>query len=272
MLNRKERTELLLESLDLVPVEIRADWEEYITRIVADVWERPALDDRQRSIITVAGVAALRSPRLLRTEVMQARHSGLSRLTLCEIVMHLAGYLGLAVATDAMMVLRDVFDSEGESEEEVPSGHVFPPVEGRQDRARDTLTWLQPAQVDVIMSHSPQYPMEGGRDRPPLRPDQGWLGWIGDTAFGDFWPRPRLSFEERERVTTAGLIVLGRRYELRGHLQTNFSCGFTPEEVAEGIIQLGPYVGFPTVVDVMLLAREVQAEMSEGASVASGEG
>ncbi len=49
--------------------------------------------------------------------------------------------------------------------------------------------------------------------------------------------------------------------ELRGHFEANFSFGFSREEVAEGILQLGPYVGFPTVVDMMLLAREVQDEM-----------
>jgi 4-carboxymuconolactone decarboxylase len=260
-----ERLRVLLASAALVPDEIRADWEEYVTRIVADVWERPVLDERQRSIITVAGIAALRSPAQLRIEARHARLNGLSRLELCEIVMQVAGYLGLAVATEAMIVLREVFDAEGDAAgEEVPTGHVFPPVTGRQDRAREVLSHLQPHQVDLIMSHSPEYPMTGGKDRPAVRPDLGWLGWIGDTAFGDFWSRPRLTDEERERVTTAGLIVLGRRYELRGHFQANFSFGFTPEEVAEGILQLGPYIGFPSVVDVMLLAREVQQEMLEG--------
>ena len=177
-------------------------------------------------------------------------------------MIQLAGYLGLAVAAEAMAVLREVFEAEGAAPgEEVPTEHVFPPVQESQDRARDTLSRLQPTRVDAIMEHSPEYATEGGKNRPPVRPDQGWLGWVGDTAFGDFWPRPRLTYEERERVTTAGLIVLGRRMELRGHFEANFSFGFSPEEVAEGILQLGPYVGFPTVVDVMLLAREVQDEM-----------
>ena len=72
MKESNDRTALLLESLELVPLEIRADWEEYITRVVADVWERPALDDRQRSIITVAALSTLRSPAQLRIE---ARHA-----------------------------------------------------------------------------------------------------------------------------------------------------------------------------------------------------
>ena len=45
--------------------------------------------------------------------------------------------------------------------------------------------------------------------------------------------------------------------ELRGHFQANVSFGFTPEEIGEGILQLAPYLGYPSTVHAMLLAGEV---------------
>jgi alkylhydroperoxidase/carboxymuconolactone decarboxylase family protein YurZ len=45
--------------------------------------------------------------------------------------------------------------------------------------------------------------------------------------------------------------------ELIGHFQANLSFGFTPEEIGEGILQLAPYVGYPTTVHAMLVAHQV---------------
>lgn len=257
-----ETLRLLLETSELVPREVRADWVEHVHRTVADMWDRPVLSPRQRSIITVAALATLALPTELRTQVRVARVNELTRVELCEVVMQVAGYAGLARATESMQVLRSVFDDEGDAGEPEPSeSNSWPPLEDRHDRARITIGKLQPAQADVIHAYALEYVTEGGPDRAPFRPDHGWLGWIHDTAFGDLWFRPHLTDHERERVTTAALIALRMGDELRGHFQANFSFGFTPEEVGEGILQLGPYVGFPATVHAMMMAREVQVEM-----------
>jgi 4-carboxymuconolactone decarboxylase len=253
-----ETMELLRTSASLVPEEIRADWEELVGRTIADVWDRPVLPPRQRSIITIAGIATLVLPTELRTQVRLARSNGLSRLEICEVVMQIAGYAGAGRALEAMKVLRQVFEEEGEgSAEPSPDTHSWPPLEGRHDRARITINKLQPHQGDVIHEHAVEYEIEGGPQRTPLSPTYGWLGWIHDNAFGDLWFRPHLTDIERERATTAALVVLGMGIELRGHFEANVSFGFTPEEIGEGILQLGPYVGYPTTVHAMLLAAEV---------------
>lgn len=257
-----ETLKLLRASAALVPEEIRADWEEHIRRTVADIWDRPALSQRQRSIITVAALATLALPTELRTQVRIARTHGLSRVEVCEVVMQVAGYAGIARATEAMQVLRSAFDEEADDAVPPPADeHSWPPLEGRHDRARVTINKLQPAQGDLIHSHAIEYVTEGGPDREALSPTYGWLGWIHDTAFGDLWCRPHLTDHERERATTAALIALNMGDELRGHFEANFSFGFSPQEVGEGILQLGPYVGFPTTVHAMMLAREVQERM-----------
>jgi 4-carboxymuconolactone decarboxylase len=254
-----ETLELLRANESLVPDEIRADWEELIRRTVADVWDRPVLAPRQRSVITIAALATLVLPTELRTQVKLARANGLSRVEVCEVVMQVAGYTGAARAIEAMQVLRDVFDEEGPDAAEPTSNgsHSWPPLEGRHDRARITINKLQPHQGDVIHGHALEYEIEGGTDRTPLSPTYGWLGWIHDNAFGDLWMRPHLTDHERERATTAALVALRMGDELRGHFEANISFGFTPEEIGEGILQLAPYVGYPTTVHAMMLARQV---------------
>ncbi len=198
-------------------------------------------------------------PTELRTQVRLARVNGMTRLEICEVVMQIAGYAGAGRALEAMQVLRAVFEQEGDAaaSEPLPDGDSWPPMEGRHDRARITINKLQPHQGDVIHEHAGEYEVEGGTDRTPLSPISGGMGWIHDNAFGDLWCRPHLSDEERERATTAALIALTMDVELRGHFQANVSFGFTPEEIGEGILQLAPYLGYPTTVHAMLLAGEV---------------
>ena len=253
-----ETTELLQASSALVPEAIRADWEEFVRRTVADVWDRPVLSARQRSIITIAGLATLVLPTELHTQVRLARSNGLSRLEICEVVMQIAGYAGMGRALEAMRVLRSVFDEEGdEAAEPVSEVHSWPPYEGRHDRARITINKLQPHQGDVIHEYALEYEVEGGLNRTALSPTYGWMGWVHDNAFGDMWFRPNLTDAERERATTAALVVMQMDLELRGHFEANISFGFTPEEIGEGILQLAPYAGYPTTVHAMLLAGEV---------------
>jgi 4-carboxymuconolactone decarboxylase len=253
-----ETMELLRTSASLVPDEIRADWEELVRRTTADVWDRPVLPARQRSIITIAGLATLVLPTELGVQVRLARANGLSRVEICEVVMQIAGYTGAGRALEAMQVLREVFDEEGDdAAEPVPDLHSWPPLEGRHDRARITINKLQPHQGDAIHEHAGEYDAEGGTDRTPISPTTRWLSWIHDNAFGDLWFRPHLTDAERERATTAALIVLRMGQELTGHFEANVSFGFTPEEIGEGILQLAPYVGYPTTVHAMLLAGEV---------------
>jgi 4-carboxymuconolactone decarboxylase len=252
-----ETLERLRESASLVPDEIRADWEELVRRTIADVWDRPVLDARQRSIITIAGLATLVLPTELSTQVRIARANGLSRLEICEVVMQISGYTGAARGLEAMQVLREAFDEEGDGDEGVPEGDSWPPLEGRHERARITINKLQPHQGDVIHEHAGEYEIEGGPERTPISPTSGWMSWVHANAFGDLWARPHLTDEERERATTAALIVLRMGTELKGHFEANIAFGFTPEEIGEGIVQLAPYVGYPTTVHAMLLAGEV---------------
>ncbi len=69
--------------------------------LFGDVWERPDLSKRDRSLITVAALVALHRPEQLPFHLNRAVENGVSRAELIEAVTHLAFYAGWPAAASA---------------------------------------------------------------------------------------------------------------------------------------------------------------------------
>lgn len=74
-----------------------------------DVWERPGLSKRDRSLITCAVLAALYRPEQLRFHVNLALTNGVSRSELGELITHVAFYAGWPAAVQAATVTDEAF-------------------------------------------------------------------------------------------------------------------------------------------------------------------
>src|SRR6201990_417955 len=66
--------------------------------VYGDVWERPGLSKRDRSLITVATLVALGRERQLRSHLERALANGVSKAELGELITHLAFYAGWPAA------------------------------------------------------------------------------------------------------------------------------------------------------------------------------
>ena len=77
--------------------------------LFGDVWERPGLSKRDRSLVTVAALIALNRPDQLRAHLARARDNGVSQDELVETITHLAFYAGWPSAFSAIPVAREVF-------------------------------------------------------------------------------------------------------------------------------------------------------------------
>jgi len=77
-----------------------------------DVWERPQLSKRDRSLVTVAALIALNRPEQLRSHLIKARENGVTQEELIETITHLAFYCGWPNAVDAIKVAKEVFDKK----------------------------------------------------------------------------------------------------------------------------------------------------------------
>jgi 4-carboxymuconolactone decarboxylase len=77
--------------------------------LFGDIWERPGLSKRDRSMITVAALIALNRPDQLRSHLALARQNGATEEELVEAITHLAFYAGWPSAVSAAAVAREVF-------------------------------------------------------------------------------------------------------------------------------------------------------------------
>jgi 4-carboxymuconolactone decarboxylase len=79
------------------------------TVLYGDIWERPQLSKRDRSLITVAALVALNRPDQLRSHLALARRNGVTEEELIETITHLAFYAGWPNAVTAVSVAKEVF-------------------------------------------------------------------------------------------------------------------------------------------------------------------
>ena len=82
--------------------------------LFGDVWERPGLSKRDRSLATVSALIALNRPDQLRSHLALARRNGLTQEELIEAITHLAFYSGWPNAVTAIGVAREVFEKKSE--------------------------------------------------------------------------------------------------------------------------------------------------------------
>ncbi len=76
--------------------------------LYADVWERPGLSKRDRSLITVSALIAMNRPDQLRSHLGLARQNGLTREELAEAITHLAFYSGWPSSVTAATIAKEV--------------------------------------------------------------------------------------------------------------------------------------------------------------------
>jgi len=83
---------------------------EYTDKVLfGDVWKRPGLSPRDRSLITVATLVALYRTNELPFHLKKALENGVTKDELIELITHLAFYSGWPTANSAVAVARRVF-------------------------------------------------------------------------------------------------------------------------------------------------------------------
>lgn len=80
--------------------------------LYADIWERPGLSKRDRSLITVSALIAMNRPDELRIHLILARRNGLTEDELIEAITHLAFYAGWPSAMTATTIAKEVFKNK----------------------------------------------------------------------------------------------------------------------------------------------------------------
>ena len=77
--------------------------------LFGDVWERPGLSKRDRSLVTVSALIVMYRSEQLRSHLARARENGVTEDELIEAITHLAFYAGWPNAVTAISVAKEVF-------------------------------------------------------------------------------------------------------------------------------------------------------------------
>ena len=81
--------------------------------LFGDVWQRPGLSQRDRSLATVSALIALNRMEQLPFHLRRALDNGISKDELIEAITHLAFYSGWPNSMSAVRIAREEFAKRG---------------------------------------------------------------------------------------------------------------------------------------------------------------
>jgi 4-carboxymuconolactone decarboxylase len=85
-------------------------FQDLITRYAwGEVWARPGIPKKTRSMLTIAMMVALNRTEELRLHLRAAANAGVSREEICEVLLQTAIYCGVPAANHAFLVAEEVF-------------------------------------------------------------------------------------------------------------------------------------------------------------------
>ena len=197
------------------------------TYVYGDIWERPQLSARDRSMITVAVNQATYATNELRLHMGRALDNGITQAELVEIIAHTLWYSGFPTGVNAARVAAQVFEERG-----LPA--IPPGASSRQP------------------PDNPELEFPGAYPQAPYLRDL-----LNQVLYAETWTREELSQRDRSMITVAVGTALYASSEIRYHMGRALDNGVTQEEIREIITHVTFYSGFPTGVNASRVAAEV---------------
>src|SRR5436309_1820170 len=204
-------------------------------RLLGEVWKRPGLSRRDRSVVTLAALIARNQTIALSDQVKLALDHGVKPAEISEIITHLAFYSGWANAISAIAIAKDVFAERNIAPDQLPAG------------SPTLLPLNEAAEADRAKRVNDQF----GAMFP------GVVQYTTDVLFRDLWLRPDLAPRDRSLVTVSALIASGQVAQIPYHLNRAMDNGLTQAQAAEAITHLAFYTGWPNVFSALPVAKDV---------------
>jgi 4-carboxymuconolactone decarboxylase len=203
-----------------------------------DVWQRPDLTPRDRSIVTLAALIARNQPAELPRYLDLALDNGVTPAEVSEIITHLAFYSGWPNAMAAVIPAKDAFARRGIGNDRLPpaEGGLLPLDEAAEARRAEQVEDNFGAVASGVVRHTTEL------------------------LFRDLWLRPDLAPRDRSLVTVSALVAAGQVAQIPYHLNRAMDNGLTRAEASEILTQLAFYAGWPNAFSAMPVFKEVFAK------------
>lgn len=203
--------------------------------LLGEVWKRPGLSPRDRSLVTLAVLISKQQTFELAYHLNLALDNGVKPAEISETINHLAFYSGWGNATATILITKDVFAKRGVTPDQLPP--VSPPLLPIDQASEKVRT----AYVDKNVG--------------PVSP--GLVHYTSASLFHDLWLRPGLAPRDRSMITVSALIATGQVAQLAAHLNRAMDNGLTQAQASEMLTQLAFYTGWPNVFTAVPVVHDV---------------
>ncbi|MFF7709129.1 carboxymuconolactone decarboxylase family protein [Pseudomonas sp. NPDC007930] len=203
--------------------------------LLGEVWKRPGLSPRDRSLVTLAVLISKQQTVELAFHLNLALDNGVKPSEISEAINHLAYYTGWGNATATILITKGVFAKRGITPDQLPP--VSPPLLPIDQASEKVRT----AYVDKNVG--------------PVSP--GLVHYTSASLFHDLWLRPGLAPRDRSMITVSALIATGQVAQLAAHLNRAMDNGLTQAQASEMLTQLAFYTGWPNVFTAVPVVNEV---------------
>lgn len=209
--------------------------EKYAQGPLSDLWKRPGLTPRDRSIVTIAALIARNQTIGMPYYFNLALENGVKPREISEIITHLAFYSGWENAMSAVTVAKDVFAGRKIGADQLPPALPAPlPLDKEAEAKRAAAVEQQFANVAP-----------------------GIVQYTTDVLFRDLWLRPDLSPRDRSLATVSALIASGQVAQISYHLNRAMDNGLTQAQAAEVVMHLAFYAGWPNAFSALPVVKDV---------------
>lgn len=195
--------------------------------LFGDVWRRPELSPRDRSLVTVSVLIATGKPAQLAGHLGRALNNGVQPSEASALLAHLAIYCGWPSAVSALDVYEQVYVARKVDTAALRAvGPRLPAPASDAARAR--------AVNDQLGAVAPKF-----------------VQLTNDVVFDDLWRRSDLTLRDRSLVTIAALAAMGDDDQLDVYLRRGLESGLTRAQISEALTHLGFYAGWPKATKAM---------------------
>ena len=195
--------------------------------LFGDVWRRPELSPRDRSLVTISVLIATGKPAQLAGHLGRALTNGVQPSEASGLLAHLAIYCGWPSAVSALEVYEQVY----------------------------TARKIDTAALRTMTPRLPVPASEAARAK-AVNDELGavaakFVQLTNDVVFDDLWRRSDLSVRDRSLVTIAALAAMGDDDQLDLYLRRGLESGLTRSQISEALTHLGFYAGWPKATKAM---------------------
>jgi 4-carboxymuconolactone decarboxylase len=203
--------------------------------VLGELWKRPELSSRDRSIVTVAALIARNQTVEMPYYFKLALDSGVKPAEMSEIITHLAFYSGFPNAMAAVALLKDIFAQRGIGPDQLPAA--------------------QPKLLPLDQAAEQQRATRVEKDVGPV--SAGLVYYTGDLLFKDLWLRPGLAARDRSLATVSALVASSQVAQISFHLNRAMDNGLTKAQASEVLTHLAFYAGWPNAMSAVPVAKDV---------------